>query len=391
MVHPEQTGMDEPFADRMAACQQALERRDADVLVLGPGPNLTYLTGIAESPSERHFLGLVPRAGSPTMVVPEMYRAELEASPVEQFRCWGDGDDPVAIVAKIFEAASFDGAGESHPTILLDDRLWTTFAHDIRSLAPDAHYGLASTVLEALRLRKDSVERAALRSAGELADRVSMRLRQRGAAIIGMTERELATEIDRLLEQEGGLGPSFDTIVGAGPNGARPHHRPDETVIGAGDPVVLDFGAYVSADLECGTASYPGDQTRTIVFDGEPPDGYETVHTIVEEAQAAAVDHVEPGVTAESVDAVARGIIEDAGYGDAFVHRTGHGVGLEVHEPPYIVAGNDQVLEPGMVFSVEPGIYLDGEFGVRLEDLVLVTEDGAERLNSSPMTWQPTL
>lgn len=380
--------MTDPFDDRISTCQGRLEDGDGDCLILGPGPALTYLAGVRESPSERHFLFVIPASGTPTVIAPAMYAAELEAAPVDRFRCWDDGDDPVAILEDTIADVGGPTNGDDY-RILLDDRLWTTFAQDVRSIAPAASYGLASTVLEPMRLRKDARERSTLRAAADLADRVSMRLRQRGERVVGTTERELAAEIDSLLEREGGRSPAFDTIVAAGANGARPHHRPDDTVIESGDPVVLDFGASVPADLEAGEALYPGDQTRTIVFGGEPPAGYPEVHEVVERAQRAAVDHVEPGVTAESVDAVARDVIEAAGYGDAFVHRTGHGVGLEVHEPPYIVGGNDRVLEEGMVFSVEPGIYLEGEFGVRLEDLILVTADGADRLNTTPMDWQP--
>ncbi len=262
-----------------------------------------------------------------------------------------------------------------------------TFTQDLRELCPDAEFGLASTVLEPLRIRKDDVELDALRRAGAIADRVSLEIRDRGDDLVGTTESELAAEIDRLLAAYGGEEPAFETIVAAGPNGARPHHHSGSRPIEAGDPIVLDFGAFVAADLEGGTGRYPGDQTRTIVI-GDPPATYEHVHDTVREAQEAAIDAVEPGVEAGAIDRAARSVIEAAGYGDAFVHRTGHGVGLEVHEPPYIVAGNDRELEPGMVFSVEPGIYLDGQFGVRIEDLVVVTDDGAERLNDTPRGWE---
>lgn len=194
-----------------------------------------------------------------------------------------------------------------------------------------------------------------------------------------MTERDLAREIESRLIAQGGEGISFE-VVGSEPNGAQPHHRHGDRKIARGDPVVLDFGSLVDG--------YPGDQTRTVVFDGEPPDEFEAVHEIVREAQQAGVEAIEPGVEAQAGDRVAREVIEDAGYGDAFIHRTGHGVGLEVHEPPYIVAGNDRVLEPGMVCSVEPDVYLDGEFGVRIEDLMAVTDEGCEQLNDSPRTWQ---
>jgi Xaa-Pro aminopeptidase len=380
--------MNSPFERRIEACQKRLAGGKADLVVCFPSPNLTYLTGFEESPSERHLLLFVPEHGDPALVAPTMYEDQLTALPVSslQLRLWNDADDPLEAVASVLEEYSLGTIDSESATVLVDDRLWATFTQDLRELLPDAEFGLASTVLEPLRIRKDDVELDALRRAGAVADRVSLEIRQRGDDLIGTTESELAAEIDRLLAAEGGDEPAFETIVAAGPNGARPHHHSGSREITAGDPIVLDFGAFVPAALESGTGRYPGDQTRTIVV-GEPPAEYERVHETVLAAQQAAVDAVEPGVTAGSIDRAARSVIEAAGYGDAFVHRTGHGVGLEVHESPYIVDGNDRELEPGMVFSVEPGIYLEGEFGVRIEDLVVVTEDGAERLNQTQRGW----
>ncbi|QCS42082.1 Xaa-Pro peptidase family protein [Natrinema versiforme] len=379
--------MQSPFDRRIAACQRRLERADADLVVCFPSPNLTYLTGFEESPSERHLLLFVPDTGDPALVAPAMYEDQLSELPIAdlRLRCWTDADDPLETAENVLAGYSLDGTEPA--TVLVDDRMWATFTQDLRELLPDAEFGLASAALEPLRIRKDDVELAALRRAGELADRISLEIRTRGDDLVGMTESELASEIDRLLAAVGGEEPAFETIVAAGPNGARPHHHGGSREIEAGEPIVLDFGAFVDADLEAGTGRYPGDQTRTIVV-GEPPAEYERVHDTVKEAQQAAIDAIDPGVTAGSVDRAARAVIEDAGYGDAFVHRTGHGVGLEVHEPPYIVAGNDRELEPGMVFSVEPGVYLEGQFGVRIEDLVAVTEDGAERLNDTPRGWE---
>ncbi|WP_255190922.1 M24 family metallopeptidase [Natronobeatus ordinarius] len=375
--------MTDPFDRRLRDCRRRLEAAGAEAVVCFPSSNLTYLTGFEESPSERHLLLVLPTVGAPAFVAPTMYAEQLAETPVEDVRLWDDGDDPVALLEDVLS-----DRGIRDGSVLVDDRMWALFTQDLRRLLPDASFDLASVVFEALRLRKDDVELEALRRAGEIADRVSLTLRARCEELVGTTEAALADDIGRLLGEHGGGAPSFSPIVASGPNGARPHHHSGDRVIEAGDPVVLDFGAYVEADLESGTARYPGDQTRTIVFAGEPPAEYREVHAIVCEAQQAAVDAVEPGVTAGSIDRAARSVIEAAGYGDAFVHRTGHGVGLEVHEPPYIVAGNDRELEPGMVFSVEPGIYLEGRFGVRIEDLVVVTEDGAERLNDSPRGWR---
>jgi Xaa-Pro aminopeptidase len=306
-----------------------------------------------------------------------MYDEQIrDASWVEDVRLWADGEDPTELVAELADEMDLRGGH-----LLVDDTMWALFTQDLRETLPETTFGLASEVFEDLRMRKDETELDALRRAGELADRVSVEIRELGAEAVGMTETELADEIERRLADAGGEEVAFGTIAGSGPNGAKPHHRHGDREIRRGDPVVLDFGAYLDG--------YPGDQTRTVVFAGDPPEGYQQVHETVREAQQAAVEAVEPGVPAEAIDRAAREVIEQAGYGDEFVHRTGHGVGLDVHESPYIVEGNETELEPGMVFSVEPGVYLEGEFGVRIEDLVAVTDEGCERLNDSPRTWEP--
>jgi Xaa-Pro aminopeptidase len=368
--------MTDPYHTRLERCRDGLADAGTDAAVLFPSPNLHYLAGFDEEPGERHLLLFVPREGDPVFVAPTMYGAQLRAeSWVEDLRLWDDGDDPLDLVASVAEDLEIS---DGH--LLVDDRMWARFTQDLRATLPDATWGLAGRVFEDLRIRKDEAEIDRLREAGRLADEVSEAVRELGADAVGMTEADLAQAIERRLREAGGDSLSFPVIAGAGPNGAMPHHTHGDREIRAGDPVVLDFGAYVDG--------YPGDQTRTVVFDGDPPAEFERVHETVLKAHHAGVAAVEPGVEAQAVDRAARELIEDAGYGDAFVHRTGHGVGLEVHEPPYIVDDDDRELEPGMVFSVEPGIYLDDEFGVRIEDLVVVTEDGCERLNDSPRGWR---
>jgi Xaa-Pro aminopeptidase len=319
---------------------------------------------------ERHLLLFVPREGQPVFLAPTMYDEQLARTHVSDVRLWDDGEDPRKRIELILS--------EIDPErLLVDDRLWACFTQDLQAVT-DAEFGLASEVLADLRLKKDEAEIDAIRRASALTDRVSEEIRTLDA--IGMAERELAREIDSRLADAGGEGPSFETIVATGENGARPHHRHGDREIAAGDPVVLDFGTQLDG--------YPSDQTRTHVFAGEPSKEFEEVHDAVREAQQAAVETVGPGVPAEAVDRAAREVIEDVGYGEGFTHRTGHGVGIEVHEPPYIVDGNPRKLESGMVFSVEPGIYLEGEFGVRIEDLVVVTAEGCERLNGSPWDWR---
>ncbi|WP_227357015.1 M24 family metallopeptidase [Haladaptatus salinisoli] len=364
------------FAERTRRCRRRLRAVDADALVLFPSTNLLYLSGFREDPGERHLLLFVPADGDPVFVVPDMYGEQIaDESRVTDVRTWSDGDDPLELVAAVADDLDLRGGH-----LLVDDTMWALFTQDLRRALPEATFGLAGEALEPLRMRKDEAEVEALRRAGELADEVCVEIRELGEDAVGMTERELAGEIETRLAEGGGEEPAFDTIVGSGPNGAKPHHGHGDRRIDYGDPVVLDFGAFVDG--------YPGDQTRTVVFAGTPPEEFDRVHRAVLEAQRAGVEAVEPGVTAESVDRAAREVIESYGYGERFIHRTGHGVGLDVHEGPYIVSGNDRELEPGMVFSVEPGVYLPGEFGVRIEDLVVVTEDGRERLNDSPRTWR---
>jgi Xaa-Pro aminopeptidase len=364
------------FEDRTRECQRRLRDRGVSGVVLFPSPNLYYLGGFSEDPGERHFFLFVPADGDPAFVAPKLYDDQLrDATWVADLQFWSDTDDPLPLVE---DTASDLGMTEGE--LLVDPTMWARFTQDLRAAIPDAEWGLASDVLEPLRVRKDDAELDALGRAGEAADAALMDVRDLGADAIGMTEAELAQFVEQRLVAHGGDGTSFETIVASGPNGAKPHHHRSEREVQRGDPVVLDFGTRVD--------HYPSDQTRTVVFAGDPPAEFETVHEVVRDAQQAAVEAVEPGVAAEEVDAAAREVIEAAGYGDEFIHRTGHGVGLDVHEEPYIVGGNDRLLEPGMVFSVEPGVYLEGEFGVRIEDLVVVTEKGCERLNDTTRDWR---
>jgi Xaa-Pro aminopeptidase len=362
------------FERRTHTAQEALRAADVAGLVLSPGSNLRYLTGVAQSPSERLFVCLVPATGEPTFVVPELEAETVrETTWIDDIRTWQDGDDPTEQLADVLGDV---GRGR----LLLDATMWTRFTLRIQRIDTDREYGLAEEILGPLRARKDETERDALRRAGVVADRVMTQLGNDAASFVGRSEADVAREIERRLADAGGEGVSFEPIVAAGPNGAKPHHAHGDRRIEAGDPVVLDFGTRVDG--------YPSDTTRTVVFEGEPSDEFEQVHDVVREAQTAAVERVEPGVEARTVDAAARDVIDAAGYGESFIHRTGHGVGLDVHEEPYVASDSDTVLEPGMVFSVEPGVYIDGRFGVRIEDLVVVTDDGCERLNESPRGWR---
>lgn len=365
-----------PYADRLAACQRRLTETAADAVVLVPSRNLEYLTGFAEEPSERALFLFLTADHDPVFFAPELAAQQLaDYTPIDDVRTWSDAEGPADPLGAVCSALGLDGGH-----LLVDGTMWARFTQLLESSLPNATFGLADELLAEQRIRKDDAELAALRAAADAADTAMMAIRALGTDAIGQTEAELATRIEDELAAAGGTGPSFEPIVGSGPNGAMPHHTHGDRRIESGEPVVLDFGTRVDG--------YPSDQTRTVVFDGEPSADFRRVHDVVRRAQAAAIETVEPGVTAGTVDAAAREVIEAAGYGEEFIHRTGHGVGLDVHEEPTIVGGSDRLLEPEMVFSVEPGVYVPGEFGVRIEDLVVVTTEGCERLNTTPRGWR---
>ena len=341
-----------------------MDAKGVDALLLGPGADLRYLTGYEALPLERLTL-LVARAdGDTVLVVPELERPRAMAAPLPadvEVVSFGETDDPYQLVAEQLDKAKRLGVG---------DRLWSMFLLQLQAAMPHAGWVPASKVTKHLRMRKSPDEVAALRRAGQAIDRVH----QQVPALLtpGRTEAEVGRDIAELIVSEGHAQVNF-VIVGSGPNGASPHHETGTRVLERGDTVVVDIGGTLDA--------YCSDCTRNYVIE-TPPDGYVEAHAALEQAQRAACDAVRPGVTAESVDAAARDILVDAGYGDYFVHRTGHGIGMEEHEDPYIVAGNDTVLEPGMAFSIEPGVYLPDRYGMRIEDIVVVTDDGCERLNT---------
>ncbi|MFP8890585.1 aminopeptidase P family protein [Natrialbaceae archaeon A-CW2] len=359
--------------DRLAACQERLD--DSDVLVLFPSQNLHYLTGFNEPAGERPFFLFVFGRTDGIFLVPDLYETQIrEETSVSDVRPYGDDENPYDIVNQIA-----NGIENQKGQLYLDDTMWAQFARELRTAFSKPDYRLASEVLSPLRSLKDETEIDALARAATITDEVVEEVRLLGEDVVGMTERDLADWIASKLESKGGNGVLSGPLVASGPNGAKPHHQHSERVIESGEPVVLDFGTRVDG--------YPSDQTRTLVFGRKPNDYIQEVHDIVREAQTRALEAVEPGVSAERIDQIARDHIDASGYGNEFIHRTGHGIGLDIHEKPYIVDGNSRKLESGMVFSVEPGIYLPGEFGVRIEDIVVVTDDGVDRLNQTSRGW----
>jgi Xaa-Pro aminopeptidase len=357
------------LTQRIKRAQQQAAEAGIDALLVTPSADLRYLTGYDATRLERLTALVIPTDGEPTLVVPELERPAALASPVGSIDLrvvdWADTADPYALVASLLPAGA--------STIALDNHMWAEKVVRFREVMPAARQVLAGVVLGLLRMRKTPSEVAALREAGQAIDRVHQRMGE--WLHVGRTEREVAHDIADAIFAEGHVRADF-VIVGSGPNGASPHHEVSDRVIQPGDPVVVDIGGTMAT-------GYCSDCTRNYLVGGRPEPEYEDYFAVLRAAQRKQCEYAKPGVSAESVDAVGRELIADAGYGDAFIHRTGHGIGLETHEEPYIVAGNPLVLEEGMAFSIEPGIYLAGRHGARIEDIVVCTTLGVERLNTT--------
>jgi Xaa-Pro aminopeptidase len=316
-------------------------------------------------PLERLTLLVVIPGREPVMLVPALERPGALASAAGDLLeviGWRDGEDPYELAARLIPAGR----------LALSDQTWATHVLALQAAVEGASFATAGRALPLMRAVKDADELAALRAVGAAADAAFADIT--AVRFEGRTERAVGADLADALRAHGHETVDF-TIVGSGANAASPHHELSDRVIASGDAVVLDFGGHM--------AEYCSDITRTVVV-GEPSDELARVHGIVRAAQQAGVDAVRPGVACEEVDRAARAVIDTAGYGEWFIHRTGHGIGLELHEPPYIIEGNPTPLEAGMTFSVEPGVYFPGRFGVRIEDTVAVTEDGVERFNDAP-------
>jgi len=356
----------EDYAARMRrAARSAAQAGFAGVLVT-PGPDLAYLTGYAPTAiTERLTLLVLAPDRPPTLVVPKLERPDAEratGAPAVTMVDWLDGQDPYRAGALLL---ADDGR------YAISDGAWAMHLLGLQRTLPGTTYVSLTDGLPMLRAVKDAHEIERLTSAGAGADATYEEILV--VPFAGRTENEVAADLATLLRKHGHSQVDF-TVVGSGPNGANPHHEAGERTIEAGDAVVLDFGGLCDG--------YGSDTTRTVCV-GEPTDEIRTVHEIVRQAQQAAFEAVRPGVECQEIDRVARQIITEAGYGEYFIHRVGHGIGLTTHEPPYMVEGEGQRLVPGMCFSIEPGIYLPGRFGVRIEDIVTVTEDGGRRLNNT--------
>jgi Xaa-Pro aminopeptidase len=354
-------------AERLARARKELADRGVDALLVGPSADLAYLTGYRPPALERMTLLVLPTSGDARLVVPALeaplardHLGELEV----EVAAWAETDDPVRLVRDALRANGATGR------LGVGDQLWSSHLLALQAALPGASFTVASSVTRQLRMRKDAEELQALARVAAAIDQVVEGLPE--LRWVGRSERELAAAIERAIRDT--HDEVCFVIVASGPNGASPHHVPTDRVIRPGDPVVVDIGGRLDG--------YCSDTTRTLVA-GEPPAGFPELYALLQAAQAAGCDAVTPGVPAAAVDAACRDPIQAAGHGEHFLHRTGHGIGLQEHEDPYIVAGNTEPLEPGMAFSVEPGIYLPGRFGARIEDIVVCTDEGGRRLNTT--------
>jgi Xaa-Pro aminopeptidase len=365
--------------DRLDRARAGVASSGAGALLIGIGADLRYLTGHTAHPLERLTMLVLPADSRATLLAPRLEAMAAAACPAGaagliDIVAWDETDDPYSIVAGALAAADVDPDAR----LLVDPGLWAIHVLRLQRALPGRSFGLASDVTRSLRMAKSPTEIERLRSAAHAADRVVERIA--AGRLVGRTEAEVSREVRNRLVEEGHESASF-AIVASGPNAASPHHEPGERVIQPGAPIVLDIGGVRDG--------YGSDITRTLwVTGGDPGRGpdpeFLAVFALVRDAIAGATLAVRPGIACGELDGIARRIIEAGGYGHAFLHRLGHGIGLEAHEEPYLVAGNAEPLQPGFAFSIEPGIYLAGRFGVRIEDIVVCGETGPDVLNEAP-------
>lgn len=352
------------YASRLARVRQSMKSQSIDAALLSVGHDLPYLTGYYAMPLERLTMLVVTHDSVAALIVPR-----LEAPRVTPFDDvfkvvpWGETENPVEIVAKHLGGAK---------RIAIGDQMWARFLVELMGFVSGVNFVRAVDVVGSMRMAKDAEEIAALQAAGAAADRVATQLQAGDIALVGRTEAQVSADISARLIAEGHDVVNF-AIVAAGENAASPHHHPGSRVIKQDEIVLCDFGGTMNG--------YCSDITRC-VFIGEPSRKITSAYSVLRAAQAAGVAAGVVGATCESVDAAARKVIDDAGFGDFFIHRTGHGIGMEAHEEPYMVSGNKLPIAAGHAFSVEPGIYLPGKWGMRLEDIVVATDAGPLSMNN---------
>ena len=357
------------FAQRLDRARAEMTAQDVDVLLLSVGADLPYFCGYEAMPLERITMLVVPRDGEATLVVPGLEAPRVVPRPeVFAVRPWSETQDPIALIASLTGPAS---------TAAVGDQMWSGFLVDLMSVKPNTGFCRASSVTGAIRAVKDSAEIERLRAASRAVDAIAERLQAGEIPLIGRTEAEVSAELGRQIIDEGHDRVNF-AIVATGENAASPHHEAGTRVIAEGEALLCDFGGTMIGDDGVG---YCSDITRCVWVGSRPDREYLEAYAVLHEAQAAAVAAATVGTPAQEVDRTARERIAAAGFGSYFIHRTGHGIGVEAHEDPYIVEGNEAPLAAGNAFSIEPGIYMPERWGMRLEDIVVATEAGPESLN----------
>ena len=355
------------YADRLDRARAQMRDKNIDVLLLSLGLDLPYITGYHAMPLERLTMLVVPREGEARMVIPRMEAPRVAPQPgVFEIHPWGETENPVEIVARLAREA-----GATH-NVAVGDQMWARFLVELLPLLPGAQYQRAD-VVTSMRMAKDADEIAALFAAGAAVDRIAGELQAGNIELVGRTEAAVSADLGKRILAEGHQVVNF-AIVAAGENAASPHHSPGDRVIRKNEILLCDFGGTMNG--------YCSDITRCVYL-GTPPAEVAEAYAVLQEAQAAAVAAGVVGAPCEEVDRAARRIITAAGYGEYFFHRTGHGIGMEAHENPYMVEGNSLPLAAGHAFSVEPGIYVEGKWGMRLEDIVVASHDGPVLMNSA--------
>jgi D-alanyl-D-alanine dipeptidase len=357
------------YEKRCRQAQAVMTEQGLDYLCIGPGADLRYLTGTPGMENERMMMLIIPQDGQPAMIVPALEKlATSKHATYFELLDWRDGVGPQGRLIEVLGVSA-----QQEIKVGVGAHLWSMFLLELQKVLSRAEWVTATETLNKLRIKKSAEEIKLLKEAAAIADRTFAEILKLKFA--GRSELQIMMDIQSLILKNGQEHMDF-CIVASGPNGAQPHHHTGDRIIQPGDAIVLDFGGTYKG--------YCSDMTRMVLVEGAPSDPlYTEVYNIVHESNAAGHRQSRPGVTCESVDTAARQVIADNGYGEFFVHRTGHGIGMETHEEPYIVAGNSTILEPGMAYSIEPGIYLPGRFGVRIEDITIVTEDGEENINLS--------
>lgn len=353
------------YLDRMDRVRAAMTEHDIDTVLLSVGQDMPYLSGYLAMPLERLTMLVVPRDGEATMVIPGLEAARVNEQPgVFNMLPWSETEDPSEIVGKL-------AAGSKR--VAVGDQMWARFLVELLPHLPGTVFERSVDVVGALRMRKDEAEVAALAAAGAAVDTIAGELQRGEIPLVGRTEAEVSNHLGRRIVEEGHQKVNF-AIVAAGENASSPHHHPGDRVIRENEIVLTDFGGTMNG--------YCSDTTRC-VFTGEIAPDVAEAYAVLHDAQQAATAAAVVGAACQDVDRAARSVITDAGYGDYFIHRTGHGIGMEAHEDPYIVEGNETPLERGHAFSIEPGIYVPGQWGMRLEDIAVATDDGCRPLNNS--------